>query len=147
MSRGWRGEVGELEAEKEKQKAIITRIGGEIVDIQAEAKKDELTVLQEAHLNEIEEIKKQAKNKELELQKEILEKKIGVTEGVIRTQAPGFFEEATKVEAGLQPWETSPHQSIFNFNFEGEVADRDALIKAVIDAVNRASELKSLGGE
>lgn len=147
MSRGWRGEVSELETEKEKQKAIIARIGGEIIDIQAEAKKDELIVLQEAHEKELAEIKEQAKKRELEIKKEILEKKVAVTRGAIEVKTPGFFEEAAKVEAGLKPWEVSPYQNIFNFSFEGEVADRDALIKAVIEAVNRAAELKQFAKE
>ena len=147
MNRGWRGEIGDLEREKNKQKAIIARIGGEIVDIQAEAKKDELTILQEAHEKEISEIKEQGRKRELEIQKEISEREVAVEKGVAEVKAPRFFEEAARVEAGLRPWEVSPYQNIFNFSFEGEVADREALIKVVIEAVNRAAELKQFAKE
>ena len=145
--RGWRGEIEELEAEKKKQNAIIKRIGGEVVDIRAEAKKDELVVLQEAHAKEIAEIKNQAKKQGLELQKEILEEKIGLTRGAVEVGQPGFFQTAIPQEVGLRAWEQSPNQNIFNFNFEGEVSDRDALIRYVTDSINRAAELKQYGGE
>ena len=144
---GWRGEIIELEHNRNEQEAIIARIGGEIIDIQAEIRKDELTILQEAHKKEIDEIKEQAKRKELEIQKEILERQIAATRGAIEVRAPGFFEKAVGVETALRPWEVSPYQNIFNFSFEGEVSDRDALIKVVMEAINRASELKQFGGE
>ena len=37
--------------------------------------------------------------------------------------------------------------NVFNFNFEGEVSDRDALIKLIVNAINRAAELKAVAGE
>lgn len=142
MGKGWRDRIVELEKEKEKEKSIIDRIGGEISNIQLEAKKDDLTILQEAHQKEIKEIKEQGKIKELEIQKQILETEIVKTKGAIEILKPGALGKMAEAEAKLKPWEISPYQNIYNFNFEGEGWDKDTIVQMIINALNRESALR-----
>ncbi len=117
------------------------------MDIQAEARKDELTLAIEANQKEMAEIREQGKRKELEIQKQILQEEIAMAKGAIQVLTPGFFPRAVAERVKARPWEAVPHQNIFNINIEGEVVEEDALIRRIIDAIDRASELKVFIGE
>ena len=146
--RGWRTRVEELEREKEKEKSIIARVGGDVLNIKDEIAKDDLMVLQEQHAREIQEIRDQAERKKLELQKEELERQKFILETAVATKGRGFFSTAMQ-EAGtfLGSIGQASTQQSFVFNFNGDVSDIDTLKKVIIDALNREATLRGVGGK
>jgi uncharacterized protein YukE len=145
MNAGWRTRIEELQAQKLKEQAIIDKAGGVVKNIQAENAKDEFTILQESHTKEIEEIKAQAENKRLELQKEMLERQKFLLEGQVRVAQPGFYESATG-EAGtfLGGIGAGAVQNSFNFNFNEVVAGDDGIKQIITQTINELNRQATL---
>jgi len=145
--RGWRDRITDLEKEKKQELAILSRIGKEGISVQDEIAKDELAVLKEKHQKELAEIRNQGIEKKREMDRQLMELEQA---GVVQTgkiTAPGFFDKAATEQAGVRGWETGVVDNIFNFNFEGEVSDREALMQQIMVAINRAAELKQFSGQ
>ncbi len=146
-SQGWRDEIAELETEKEKEKSILARIAGEITDVNTEAQKDDLTILEETHAQEIAEIKAQAEKKQAEIEKEISDAESLKSKIATEVLKPGAISTMVTTEAGLKSWETTPLQNIINLNLNNVTVTDKNLIKSIIDALNRASELSQFSGQ
>lgn len=146
QSAGFRSRIEELEKEKIKEQTIIDRAGGVVTDIKGQIAKDDLTILQEEHAKEIQEIKDTAEKKKLEMQKEQLEREIFIEKTKLTVQEPGFYEKATKEGTSfLGNIGAGTIANSFIFNFNGDVNDKDALQKSIIDALNRIASLRQIG--
>lgn len=151
MSRGFRTRIAELESEKEREKNVIERIGGEITDISAEIAKDDLTILQEKHASEISEIREQAAKKREELSMEESERTAFLSEKAAQIGGPGFFDRAMAEKESFagQIGKGAIEQSfVFNFN---EVVAGDEGVKKIIEetmkVLNREATLRGVSGQ
>jgi hypothetical protein len=143
---GWRGEIIDLEAEKQKEVDVLERIGKEGIAVSEEATKDELTLLEEANAEKIQSIKDEANVSRLEKEKAIAEEQLSITTGASKVLGAGGLSSLVTAEMNTPAWQTSPSASIFNINIEGTVTSEGELLKKIRDALNRASELKEYGG-
>ena len=147
QSKGWRTRIAKLEEDKKKEQSILDRLNKEGIQAQAEAEKDELTLIQESNAKKIEEIKSSAEIARLEKEKAILEYQVGATQAAISVTSPGGVESLVSGEVAKNPWSTSQVENIFNINVGGDIVSEDNLLKKVVAVLNRLSELKQYSGQ
>ena len=145
MNTGWRTRIKELEQEKEKEQAIINAVGKNITNINSEIAKDELTILRESYDKEIAEIKSNADEKRKLAEEEINQRQtfMGNQAGFLTTEGISKLVADEQTFAGKMGY--GQHSYVFNFN--GDVNDKEALMKAIVDLLNRQSQLKQYSGE
>ena len=145
MSGGWRTRIKELEDEKAKEQSIIDRIKSEGVDTAKESAKDELVLLKEKHDAEIEEIKSAAEEKKKLAETEIEERNQFMSQqaGFLNTEGIGKLVADEMTYAGKSGY--GEYSYVFNFN--GDVNDKDALMKTIVELLNRQSTLKEYAGQ
>ena len=143
---GWRTRVAELEAEKEKEKSIIARIGGEVSDLNTELAKDDLQLLKEKYEAERSEIQAEADKTKLEKESEISGRTGTQLRSVIASLSPALLDTLTaENQSFLGQIGAGASQYIFNFN--GDVNDKDKLIAVITEALNRQATLKGIAGK
>lgn len=135
MDRGWRTRVADLEKQKAEQESIMSRIGAGGINISEELAKDELSILQEKYLSE-----------RAGIQNNISAVQSSMSENTSKIMSSDFWNKyvaENKTLAGeIGIGEVS--QS-FVFNFNGDVNDKDALMKSIIDTLNREATLRGVG--
>jgi hypothetical protein len=147
-SQGFRGRITDLQAEKDKEQSIINRASGEVSNLKGEIEKDDLTQLEEAHTKEINEIKNQADKKKAEMEKEKTDRETFLEKEKTTVETPGFYEKATKEGLSfLGGIGAGAVANSFVFNFNGDVNDKEALEKSIIDALNRMATLHNVSGK
>jgi hypothetical protein len=151
MNRGWRDKVAELEAEKAKEQSIIDRAGGQVIDLNTRVAKDDLTILEETHAQELADIQKQADEKKAVIDAEITARTDYLKKIQTTVMAPGLYGNVTTQgtsflgSVGAAPMQ---QQLIFNFN-GGVVGDAGImeLMQKVVDELNRMATLKGISGK
>lgn len=145
MTAGWRTRIKELEQEKEKEQAILQRVGAEGIDLQKTLAKDELTILREKYEREVSDIKEQAEEKKRLAEQEILERNQFMLQqaGMLTNEGMKKLVADEMTYAGSRGY--GEYSYVFNFN--GDVNDKDALMRTIIETLNRQSTLKEYSGE
>ena len=142
---GWRTQIAELEAEKEKEKAIIARVGGEVTNLNEELAKDDLTILKEKMEAEKLSIQEEASKTKAEKEKEISQRTGIQLRGVLTSLSPELMDTLTaENNSFLGQIGAGANQYVFNFN--GDVNDKDKLIRVITEALNRQATLKGVAG-
>jgi hypothetical protein len=136
MNRGWRTRVEDLEKQRTEQESILSRIGGTgKINVSEALAKDELDILQEKYLTD-----------KSDLQSKISDIQSSMENNAMRIASSDFWNkyiEENKTLAGeIGIGEMS--QS-FTFNFNGDVNDKEALMKSIIDTLNREATLRGVG--
>jgi len=145
-SQGWRTHIAELEAEKSKEQSILSRIGGEVTNLNAELAKDDLTILKEKLDAEKALIREEAEKTKAEKEAEI-DQRTGVQlRGVLASMSPALMDTLiAENQSFLGQIGAGANQYIFTFN--GDVNDKDKLIKVITEALNRQATLKGVAGQ
>jgi hypothetical protein len=149
MSAGWRTRITELQAEKEKELDIVARAGADVSDLQEQMAKDDLTVLQEKHLAEVNDLKDTTAEKKKTTEDEINQRLQFIITAYQKMSTPGFFTDATSnSENFLRSIGSGSVQNVFNFN-EMVAGDEGLkkLVTTVIDQLNRTATAKGFGGQ
>lgn len=134
MNKGWRTRIEDLEKQKAKEQGIISRISGKVSNLPSELSKDELTLLEEDYQKE-----------KLTKQKDILEREKFLTERAVDISKPGFFNSYIKEnQSFLGQVGAGGIANSFVFNFNGDVNDKDALIRTITDILNREATLRGV---
>jgi hypothetical protein len=145
MTAGWRTRIKELEEEKAKEQSILKRVGSEGVNLQKELAKDELDILKEKYQAEVSDIKEQAEEKKRLAEQEILERNQFMLQqaGMLTTEGMRKLVSDEMTYAGSKGY--GEYSYVFNFN--GDVNDKEALMRTIINALDRQSTLKEYSGE
>ena len=142
---GWRTKIAELEAEKAKEKAIIARVGGEVSNLNTELAKDDLQLLKDKYQAERDEIQAEAEKTRLEKETEIGGRTGTQLRSVIASLSPTLLDTLTaENNSFLGQIGAGANQYIFTFN--GDVNDKDKLIRVITEALNRQATLKGVAG-
>jgi hypothetical protein len=145
MSSGWRTRIKELEDEKAKEQSIINRIKSEGIDASEAAAKDELTILKEKHLAEIAEIKSTSEEKKKLAEDEIEQRNKFIIQQGSFLSNEGIKNLVTDEMSYAGKAGYGAYSYVFNFN--GDVNDKDALMKTIVELLNRQSTLKEYAGQ
>ena len=143
---GWRTHIAELEAEKAKEQAILDKAGGAVLNLDEQLAKDDLTILKEKHDEENKTILAEADKKKTGINDEILNRQKFQLQQIGAVTTPGFLDKLTaEQQSFLGSMGVGPSSYIFNFN--GDVNDKDKLIKIITDALDRQATLKGVAGQ
>jgi len=144
-SAGWRTQIAELEAEKEIEKNVLSRINGEVTNLDEELAKDELTILKEEMEAKKALIQEEADKTKAEKESEISSRTNVQLKGLASSLSPTIMDTLiSEDQSFLGSVGGGANQYIFTFN--GDVNDQDKLIKAVTEALNRQATLRGIAG-